>query len=691
MESAINPSSFSNTLPIADKAPSQIMSGRTWKQIAANTFDNNYACILSSDTSVWCYDWSNADYNTMAPTKLSSTGFISITTGITSDAEYFGCGLKEGGVGWCWGRFPLDSSISGTSDPSPMSYDASWVQLSGGATRGSLCGVKKDGSAWCWYVNKNIPGTATSKASLGTPTKVPLTGSWLAPITPSPPPLSPPPSPPSRPPPSTAPGSSSPPAPSAPQQEDNSSSNSSSSSRNTGAIVGGIIGGLVAVALIAVLAVYVIKKKQERHGDSENPNNNNNINNQGAHPGGHPMLLPTGPPPTSSLMTNTKSTTTNNTLSSAYNGPSAPFLSSLTASKNPAVRSDPLLNWVAASLQSTGPSSIITFPTGGGLVDVRPWQFSFAELEIEKPIGSGSYGKVYLATWHETKVAVKILLDMEAISGGGTGSNGPATTPPTSATGSVLSLDSPVLQNLQEEAAMMASLRHPNIVQFLGVCPFPPCILSEYCSRGNLTEVLYAAKTNPAKAAELTWHRRLSLAMDAAQGMLFLHTRSPPVVHRDFKSPNLLIDGSWRAKISDFNLSRIMEESTSTRTSTIGGAMNPRWLSVEVLCGAKPGPSADVFAFGVVLWELLTMEVPWESTNPWVIVSTIQKGGRLPVPDLATLQSRWGPGSSSCTKLDKYIALMQRCWAQDPGQRPAFAQVIHDLRYVDITGDDCCC
>jgi len=175
--------------------------------------------------------------------------------------------------------------------------------------------------------------------------------------------------------------------------------------------------------------------------------------------------------------------------------------------------------------------------------------------------------------------------------------------------------------------------------------------------------------------------------MDAAQGMLFLHTRSPPVIHRDFKSPNLLIDGSWGAKISDFNLSRIMEESTSSRTSTIGGAMNPRWLSVEVLSGAKPGPSADVFAFGVVLWELLTMEVPWESTYPRVIVSTIQKGGRLPIPDLATLQSRWGPGSSSFAKLDDYVALMQRCWAQDPGQRPAFAQVIHDLRYVDIIDD----
>lgn len=121
----------------------------------------------------------------------------------------------------------------------------------------------------------------------------------------------------------------------------------------------------------------------------------------------------------------------------------------------------------------------------------------------------------------------------------------------------------------------MASLRHPCIIQFMGLCLMPPCLVTgqlpvlhrkdgrkpaadsheraccdvagqpvslprphthvpaEYCARGSLYDVLRAAATNPARAAELTWRRRLSLALDAAMGLLYLHSRSPTMIHRD--------------------------------------------------------------------------------------------------------------------------------------------------------------
>lgn len=74
--------------------------------------------------------------------------------------------------------------------------------------------------------------------------------------------------------------------------------------------------------------------------------------------------------------------------------------------------------------------------------------------------------------------------------------------------------------------------RHPNVVNFLGICHDPPAILTEYCARGSLTEVLAAGRTDPAAAAQLTWARRLAMAVNAASGMLYLHSRPAPIVHR---------------------------------------------------------------------------------------------------------------------------------------------------------------
>ncbi|EFN51103.1 hypothetical protein CHLNCDRAFT_14990, partial [Chlorella variabilis] len=100
-----------------------------------------------------------------------------------------------------------------------------------------------------------------------------------------------------------------------------------------------------------------------------------------------------------------------------------------------------------------------------------------------------------------------------------------------------------------QEAGLLAALRHPNVVNFLGVCHLPPCILTEYCSRGSLAEVLIRARQSARLAAELTWRRRLAMALDAALGMLYLHNRPAPIVHRDLKSPNLLVEESWRVKV----------------------------------------------------------------------------------------------------------------------------------------------
>ena len=233
-------------------------------------------------------------------------------------------------------------------------------------------------------------------------------------------------------------------------------------------------------------------------------------------------------------------------------------------------------------------------------LDVKLWTLDFKDLKIEKQIGEGSFGRVYQAKWNETPVAVKILIGMD----------------PTEEDEHALTLSSPVLDALAKESTMMAALRHPNVVSFLGVCLQPPSIVTEYCARRSLTDVLRGAKSSPAKAGEMAWVRRLNMVLDAAKGMLYLHAHSPPIIHRDLKSPNLLVDGHWRVKVSDFNLSKLLEEGTAMSSMA---ATNPRWLAPEILAGNAATFASDVYSFAVVLWEVLTWELPWGPTNPWQV------------------------------------------------------------------------
>lgn len=91
----------------------------------------------------------------------------------------------------------------------------------------------------------------------------------------------------------------------------------------------------------------------------------------------------------------------------------------------------------------------------------------------------------------------------------------------------------------------------------MGVCLDPPCIITEYCSRGSLFDVLKNARTSTRYQRQLTWKRRIGFALDAAIGMSYLHSHPhQEILHRDLKSPNLLVDEDWNCKVADFNTSK---------------------------------------------------------------------------------------------------------------------------------------
>lgn len=102
--------------------------------------------------------------------------------------------------------------------------------------------------------------------------------------------------------------------------------------------------------------------------------------------------------------------------------------------------------------------------------------------------------------------------------------------------------------------------------------------------------------------------------------MLYLHTRNPVIVHRDMKSPNLLVTNDWVVKVADFNLSKLVAENKGQESAmTTKFNINPRWCAPEVLEGETATPASDVFSFGVVMWEMLTWETPWGKSNTYVV------------------------------------------------------------------------
>ncbi|KAL4452237.1 hypothetical protein ABPG75_007899 [Micractinium tetrahymenae] len=318
----------------------------------------------------------------------------------------------------------------------------------------------------------------------------------------------------------------------------------------------------------------------------------------------------------------------------------------------------------AAALQKQRSSVTTASRIDSGVSEL--WTVDFRELAIQKQIGEGSFGKVFLAKWRETTVAVKVLGSC------GTTNTSPGLDDEFPEAEGQNARSHPLYQSLQKEAAMMASLRHPSIVMYLGVCLDPPAVVTEYCARGSLNDVLKRARSSPLLAAQLDWARRLNMALDAAKGMLYLHSCSPPIIHRDLKSANLLVDKHWRVRVCDFNLSRVMEDSAVLSSVA---ATNPRWLAPEILSGKGYTKVSDVYSFGICMWELLTWQVPWGEYGPWQVVAMVTESSarpEVPPPEELPTGSFGGEGD--------YLQLMQECWSQDPAARPTFELIISRLR-----------
>ena len=204
-----------------------------------------------------------------------------------------------------------------------------------------------------------------------------------------------------------------------------------------------------------------------------------------------------------------------------------------------------------------------------------------------------------------------------------------------------------------EECNMLKNLRHPNILLFMGAsCKAPYYfVVTEFCENGNLFELLHQHKN-----ISLNWDERRRIALEVALGMNYLHSFEPPILHRDLKSMNVLLDKNFQVKIADFGSTKFLEVQMTKQKGTF------QWMAPEVIKSSSYTEKADVFSFGIIMHELASRQPPYYGVDKKEVARNVATK-----PDYRPGISRSYP--------KEYVELMVKCWDQNPSKRPTFAEI----------------
>ena len=273
-----------------------------------------------------------------------------------------------------------------------------------------------------------------------------------------------------------------------------------------------------------------------------------------------------------------------------------------------------------------------------GVRAAAEWTIAPAELRLRERVAVGGFAEVFRGTWNGTTVAVKQLLE-----------RGPD-----------------VVERLREEVLTLCRLRHPNLLLFMGWCADPPLIATEFMRRGSLHSILRG------NGGHLGAPRTHHAAVSVAKGMQYLHSRSPPILHLDLKSPNILVDDKWRVKIADFGLARARRNTLVSGRSGFHGT--PEWMAPEMLRAEDYDEKADSYSYGVVLWELLAAQTPWNELHPMQVVAIVgYSDRRLTLPPEAR-------DFASENLVTRALAdLFWECASKSPRARPGFDEILERL------------
>lgn len=276
------------------------------------------------------------------------------------------------------------------------------------------------------------------------------------------------------------------------------------------------------------------------------------------------------------------------------------------------------LKYIVSNQSQIAPS---TAGLGYGVWEIDPRQLTFI-----KELGSGQFGVVKYGKWQgRHDVAIKMIKE------------------------SSMSED-----DFIEEAKVMMKLHHENLVQLYGVCTKqrPIYIVTEFLPNGCLLTYLREYLHHPS-AVQL-----LEMCKDVSEGMAYLESQQ--FIHRDLAARNCLVALNGTVKVTDFGLSRYVlnDEYISSAVSQFP----VRWSPPEVLLYHKFSSKSDIWAFGVLMWEVYTLgRMPYERLNNAEIVNEVAAGYRLYRPQMAT---------------DKVYSIMTKCWHEKSEERPSFQDLV---------------
>ena len=265
------------------------------------------------------------------------------------------------------------------------------------------------------------------------------------------------------------------------------------------------------------------------------------------------------------------------------------------------------------------------------------WSIDPADLEFGRVLGQGAFGVVSRGKWRGRDVAVKQIKK--------------------SAIG-----NEQAVRDFEVEIRRMAALQpHENVVQLYGVVQLENGDIGavfEFCAQGALADALYGDK-----AREWSDEQLLDVAYDAACGIEHLHANN--VVHRDIAARNVLLAGKRDlvAKVGDMGMARELDGTLSEQaTQTVIGPL--RWMSPEQLTRLAYSKASDVFAFGVLLYEIFAREAPWPGVANVNVLSKVLAGERMTPPAAAPTRVR---------------RLMLACWSAEASERPSMQHIARQL------------
>uniref|UniRef100_A0AAR2KHK8 non-specific protein-tyrosine kinase n=1 Tax=Pygocentrus nattereri TaxID=42514 RepID=A0AAR2KHK8_PYGNA len=276
------------------------------------------------------------------------------------------------------------------------------------------------------------------------------------------------------------------------------------------------------------------------------------------------------------------------------------------------------LKYVVSNRTQNAPS---TAGLGYGVWEIDPRQLTFI-----RELGNGQFGVVKYGKWQgRHDVAIKMIKE-----------------------GSMSEDD------FIEEAKVMMKLRHENLVQLYGVCTKqrPIYIVTEFLPNGCLLTYLREDLQHPS-AVQL-----LEMCKDVSEGMAYLESQQ--YIHRDLAARNCLVDSNGTVKVTDFGLSRYVLD--DEYMSSAGSKFPVRWSPPEVLLYCKFSSKSDIWAFGVLMWEIYTLgRMPYERMNNTEIVDKVAAGYRLYRPQMAN---------------DRIYSVMTTCWHEKADERPTFQDLV---------------